>query len=566
MFRFVLFFCIEMLFCLPLLFGQQKSTVQYHDKVQLQQWIPKNHSIEGWDWSLPPSAKPSPHGFLVSKLGPVEKFPGNRATRLDFNWKELEPVEGAYNFNVIEKQIDEAKANGFKGVAIYIKGTVWETKIFRWLDSSVLKPKHGEAPNWENAKMVFARSIEGSAPRWLSKYNIPKVEEEMTKNNADPFQIINLDIYNKEYHKRYVKLIEAFGKSGILNRPEVVFSYMNFKSRTHGEEGPGEDPESPYWPVYRERMQAWANAAGSNNAHKITFSGNGGKNLDLALDTFHLGQRNGFVEMYLLHCDNNQLGITLDEQGYMHVNEDLPAIKESRVWGDENEEYPKRWVVRFGPLQTFPHRYRESELRVLQMRRNFLWEANESIDPHLTAYVAMSLGQNINTTPDAWCYLRESYVKRNYGKDKGKESPVKNFDRWLVQRDTLDAVTTPSRKVMHGTFGFLRPSMFNTYVKDKQYDFTARKGKKIGFFVTPEFLTSNKYALKVTYWDNSNFKIFYNTAGGYKNVDVKNSGDDRLKTATFLINNLTKKPGGGFDIYISSPQSAEISFVRLVKL
>lgn len=546
--------------------AQEPAKVAYHKNIELQQWIPKDHTIEGWDWSLPPGSKPSPHGFISSDLGPVRNFPGNRVDRIDFQWKDIEPVEGVYKFNLITDKIREAIKRGFKGVAIYIKGTVWETRFFKWEDSSVLKPKHGEAPNWENAKMVYARTAEGSAPRWFAKYNIPKVEEEMTKNNADPFQIVNLDIYNPEYHKRYLKLVDAFGKSGILSMPEVVFCYMNYKSRTHGEEGPGTDPGDPNWPIYRERMKAWSDAAGIKNAGKITFSGNVGKNLDLALDTFHFGQRNGFVEMYLLHCDNHQLGITLDEKGYMHVNENLPAIKEHRVWGDENEEYPKRWVVRFGPLETFPHRYRESELRVLQMRRNFLWEANESIDPRLTAYAAMSLGQNVNTTNDIWCYLRESYVKRNYGEQKGKESPVKNFDRWLVQRDTLDAVTTPSRKVMHGTFGFLRPAMFNTYVKEKQYDFTARKGKKIGFFIDEQFLTAKNYTLKVTYWDNADFKVYYQTTEGYKNVEVRTSVDDKLKTATFFIKGLQKNPQGDFDIYIQSDKGAEISFVRVIKL
>lgn len=545
---------------------QSKSEVEYVTEVKLQTWIPKNHTIDGWDWSLPSDARPSPHGFMVTKMGPIKNFPGNRISRLDFQWKDIEPVEGIYNFNIIRNKIQKTIKDGFKGVAIYIKGTVWETRFFKWEDASVLKPRQGEAPNWENAKMSFSKSVEGSAPRWLSKYGIAKIEEEMTKNNADPFQITNLDIYNPEYHERYVKLVEAFGKSGILDMPEVTFCYMNYKSRTHGEEGPGTDPDDPNWPIYYERMKAWSIAAGKKNASKITFSGNVGKNLDLALDSFHFGQRNGFVEMYLLHCDNEQLGITLDEKGYMHVNENLPAIKENRVWGDENEEYPKRWVVRFGPLETFPHRYRESELRVLQMRRNFLWEANESVDPHLTAYTALSLGQNIQTTKDVWCYLRESYVKRAYGVNKGMESPVKNFERWLIQRDTLDAVTVPTRKVMHGTFGFLRPGMFATYVKDKQFDFTARKGRKVGFFINEAFLNANNYALKVTYWDNADFDIYYNTASGYKKVEIQTTTDDRLKTTTFFISDLHKRPNGDFDIYIQSKKDAEISFVRVVKL
>lgn len=541
--------------------GAQNKPVIYYDDVKLQQWVPHNHSIKGWDWSLPSGARPSQYGFMLTKMGPQKNFPGNKLMRVDLQWKNLEPEEGVYKFDSVKYKIKEAIRQGYKGVAIYIKASVWETKFFKWEDSSILKPKNGGPPNWENAKMLFARTVEGSAPRWLSKYNIPKVEEEMTKNNADPFQIINFDIFHPEYHNRYVKLVNEFGRLGILDMPEVVFFYMNYKSRTHGEEGPGLDPDDQRWPVYKDRMKAWADAAGTKNAGKMTFSGNVGKNLSLALDTFHFGQRNGFVEMYLLHCDNNQLGITLDKKGYMHVDENLPAIKEHRVWGDENEEYPQRWVVRFGPLETFPHRYRESELRALQMRRSFMWESDKTIDPHLTAYVAMSLGHAPETSADAWCYLRESYVKRT----TGKESPVKNFERWIIQRDSAGAVTTPVRKVIHGTKGFLRPAMFNTYVEDKQYDFIARKGNKIGFYIDRAFLTQANYALKISHWDNADFTVHYHTSSGYKKFDVKSVGSNALTTTTTFINNISKNTGDNFDVYITSAKGAEISFVRLVK-
>ena len=88
-------------------------------------------------------------------------------------------------------------------------------------------------------------------------------------------------------------------------------------------------------------------------------------------------------------------------------------------------------VIRFGPRSTWPHRYREATLRQLQMRRNYAWEAALSPDPYLTAYLANELGRQLHDAPDAWCYLRESYV-REHNEWKGPVVPVKNFERWAL--------------------------------------------------------------------------------------------------------------------------------------
>jgi len=45
----------------------------------------------------------------------------------------------------------------------------------------------------------------------------------------------------------------------------------------------------------------------------------------------------------------------------------------------------------------------------------------------MLAWVGLELGRTQEDTPDAWCFLRES---------KLKSGPVKNFERWLYQRDT----------------------------------------------------------------------------------------------------------------------------------
>ena len=76
------------------------------------------------------------------------------------------------------------------------------------------------------------------------------------------------------------------------------------------------------------------------------------------------------------------------------VDEACPLIAENRASGDENEEYvPGVHVPRFGPYEGWPHRYRESMLRMLQMRRNVFWAegGRRLMNPPLLCYVSLEL-------------------------------------------------------------------------------------------------------------------------------------------------------------------------------
>jgi hypothetical protein len=198
------------------------------------------------------------------------------------------------------------------------------------------------------------------------------------------------------------------------------------------------------------------------------------------------------------------LGQELDEEGYLVVNEEHPIIAENRSSGDENEEYTAVHVTRFGPMGTWPHRYRESMLRSLQMRRNHLWAEGGPwlIDPPLLHYVALELGHTVETAPDAWCYLRESYVPDRLNRNWKKAIPVKNFERWVYQRDSPGAVARPTEKVEV-------PEQMFEYHREHLYDYTARMtsvadgDKAIVFGVNDKFLSGgpHRVAVKVSYID-----------------------------------------------------------------
>ena len=282
-------------------------------------------------------------------------------------------------------------------------------------------------------------------------------------NKSLPFQVVNLDIYHPEYHQRYLKLVAAFGRSGIPQMKELDLCYLHLVSASRGEEGAGPPVGDPRRRLFEERMRAWAEAF-KGVTHKLCLVSGKQEDMELGL-RLGMGQRNGFVEHYMLHAPNPGLGQELDADGYLVVNEQCPLIAGNRASGDENEEYTSSHEARFGPIETFPHRYHEATLRMLQMRRNFVWAEGGPwlINPPLLHYLALELGKSAQDAPDAWCYLRESVVK---GGPHGQ--PVKNFERWLYQRDVEGARTEATEKVAV-------PSQMFEFDPNHLYDLTARQ-------------------------------------------------------------------------------------------
>jgi hypothetical protein len=401
----------------------QKAAALFTKEYSFHAWDPTDHTVEGEDWSLPPWVKPARFsGIQISeKLVPAE-FPGRIQRSVRASWRETEPVEGTFDFSALRQEILKESEGGRFAVKMGLGASVWETRYFQSLQDRTLR-----------------KTESGTAPRWLKEHGIPLIEE--PPNKSIPFQVVNMDIYHPEYHRRYLKLVGAFGRSGIPQMKELDICYLHLVSASRGEEGAGPPVGDPRRTLFEERMRAWAEAF-KGVAHKLCLVSAKEDDMALALK-LGMGQRNGFVEHYLMHAPNPGLGQELDADGYLVVNEQCPLIAENRASGDENEEYTAGHVERFGPIETFPHRYRESTLRMLQMRRNFVWAEGGPwlINPPLLHYMALELGKTVHDAPDAWCYLRESVVK---GGKNGR--PVKNFERWLYQRDADGARTEADRE------------------------------------------------------------------------------------------------------------------------
>jgi hypothetical protein len=375
--------------------------------------------------SLPNNVTMSPNAWI--RFGEEDKvqFFGNTLKIVDSSWKEIEVSPGVYRFNKLKDRILEVSEGGKYGIELHIKAAVWDTKYIhcndRRSDSCLCASRCSGTCEFRADDDIRI----GAVPDFIVDYYDVAIHEEVPKCDAPKaFRIVNVDIFNHHYHKKYAELLGKLGESGIPSMPQVVVAYVHAPSLTRGEEGDHLPNDGPDYEMFKERLDAWAVAFGEHRG-KLVFVRRQGALLQHAI-ALGMGERNGFVEDYVQQADNELICQRLTSDHYMSVIEQCPIIVDGRMFGDENEEYAPSWQSRFGDVALFPHRYRESMLRVLQMRRNFLWTAvccfcvyvsffffrsllsieldfkDFTLNAPLLAYVALSLGKRINESVDAW--------------------------------------------------------------------------------------------------------------------------------------------------------------------
>ncbi len=504
-------------------------------EVRPANWIGKETIINGWDWSLPPHVKPaSKSNLCIARNGglradkiknlPAINFPCNPVVAHWVNWALLEPEEGKINFQPLIDNIKLAAQKGYGSIVrIHFSATTF-------------------------------------APDWIKKYNIPIRKE----NSAKP-KVTNYEISNPEFHKRYLLFVNALGKSGIPQMDDVKGLFLGYASPSYGDEGIGPYSEqlasaNDTIQHVRDRIDAWA-AACKGVEEKVIMGGLSNYGISKGF-----GIRRGFVEIYLYHIPDEHIGQQVDNNNYLYVDESNPIISKNVFNGDENEEYNESWATevhnfRFGKTtESFPYRYFTANLRLLQMRCNDLLANDFALLPDMLAWVGIGMGKTIKDAPDAWCFLRESYLKAKGG------HPIKNFERWVYQRDMPGYETTPAVKIE-------QPIQMWMVQPGKYYDFIAREGRKIGFDVEDKWNgLKDSVAIKVSYFDDDSGRLNLVYAGSKKQETktIKLTGDGNLKTATFFISKI-KKNGlpHKYDFALEAGAGTEkitISFVRVIGL
>ncbi|NQT53602.1 beta-galactosidase [bacterium] len=535
--------------------GQPQHPPSVKLDVATDRWRATDDVVDGWDWSLPPGIEPVRRSGLCFGGTAPKGFRGNHLVKLNWTWRQIEPEEARYDFASLAAAIKRA-AETHDGVILHVRASVTDIT-----DHTGRMGKHVKGHNQ-------------SAPAWLiEKYGIPTTAEKVKSNIATPFTVVNAKLDHPDYHRRYLKMVAALGASSVPAMAEATFVLVHGISGSRGEEWGGVQTRGGRLDAcFRERLDAWA-AAFKGHEHKLTWVGHAGPLLQHAY-TLGMGQRCGFVEMYLTHVENPDLGQRLDADGYLVVDEACPLLDGKRSSGDENEEYsPRIHVPRFGPIEAWPHRYRESMLRALQMRRNWLWaEWRPWVNPPLFNYVGLELGRTLADAPDAWCYLRQSTIGRGAGK-KRRVVAVKNFERWLHQRDRPGAVAEATIRVDH-PIDRLSPRV----PKEFKHDLIARRTDRakgharIGFALDDRFLAGGPHhvAIKVTFHDigKGRWHLVCPTARGAIERPVECRDLGIVHTATFFLRDAVfpaRKAEFDFQI-VARDVDATVSFVRVVKL
>ena len=379
-------------------------------------WRGSDDVVTGWDWSLPSGVKPATGSGIFNLNSRVPAgFPGNHLKQVNARWKELEPVEGKYDFSSIFAALND---RNYDGVMLNIRGMV----------VSIVDA---------NGNPTLSSEI--TAPTWLSQ-SAPKVTEPL-RNGV---RITNMQIYDPRVKTKLLQLIKAIGSSGIPGDERLVAQIIHGVSGSRGEECcASQNNVTAVYATMQEVIAAWSTAYGPH-AKKLAWLKEDPANLfDAAVTKGGMGARGGIIENWIRGQYTpgaaNQTGQIYDN-GYLIVDESFAPIAQGRTWLDEYEAFDRK----FTSPERLQQNYRMATLRALQMRRSVVWTETDSvINPALLSWASLELGKTVNTAPDAWVTLISTWTRSSGDKE------VKNFERWLYQRDGNGVSTTPTLRLDH---------------------------------------------------------------------------------------------------------------------
>jgi hypothetical protein len=198
------------------------------------------------------------------------------------------------------------------------------------------------------------------------------------------------------------------------------------------------------------------------------------------------------------------------------------------------------------------------------MRRSTVWTETDSvINPKLLNWASLELGQTSGTAPDAWVALISTWTRWQ------GDLEVKNFERWLYQRDSAGYYTKPALRQDH-SYNASGNDMLDS---SKWYVDLARTGNAIGLAIDDRFLGDgpNEVAIKVTYFDadKNPWTLEYSKPDGSTGSRrVQGEGSGKVRTATFFLSDLmATRKGTDFDFRLKSDSgTTPFMFVRLVRL
>jgi len=556
---------------------------------------------DGYNWSLPDHVHPTPFtGWAESEKYREkweEMYPSSSTDPdeiyyhrvIGFNWADVNPEIGVFNWSIIDAEIQKiedephtcfsllpgiwSKKSLKEGLQHYPYGgwhdlivtDTWGTNLRQFLYPMI--------PEWVNTTYLSTGLAAAWDPRPENNYfeALEDFINALAKRYRDhprfgwvhcPFLDYawgegcfraprNTDDEQREAYVKY-----AINKTGLT--PENMETYLNLLVNIYANAFKGKEGQIVWTSVENE-----LGPLGIYGGDKYNQAKERGWKYAIMKG---FGGRDGQVEVWMRYLTEGY-GNVIDENGYLIMNDDYQPIKNGVVWYTENENWSKHFVPNESSLF---YVYKTRVMRLLQMRRNWEWGGLEKAleFPELGRYVQLSLGKTIENSVDAWCWPRESYVPAG-----GEIVPVKNFERWLYQRDIgSDGMTKPTRKI--------DISQLNQWASAYDYEFEARQtdvqtgNNSMYFNIDERWFGKHIGGCKflVTFFDNSSalWQVEYCTEKGIARSDIlsqENSG--KIKTAVFEIPGVmaTGELGKNMDLKIKTLNEEDVTvlFARIVK-
>lgn len=214
-------------------------------------------------------------------------------------------------------------------------------------------------------------------------------------------------------------------------------------------------------------------------------------------------------------------------------------------------------------------------IRTVQSRNTANYDESMIILPWVGQWMILELARTVEDTPDVFSFLVEAEVKW-----VNEEERVKNWERWLYQRDEPPFLTTYMDAPI--TSFPAAPSQTRWQSWWDKNDWIARSGISIGFDVDNRFIANNGAVLKITFFDTNEGFItarFKHAINGDKIFSAETYGTEKLLTVTFQLEEIDTSwadevvyNGVKRDFFIESfrkngeRQYSTVSFVRIIRL
>ena len=536
-------------------------------------WKNASYITEGWDLSLPPSARASENAFIdinsqtTQYFKNVKDITGIRLSQhFQSSWSTLEATENNYDFSSITNAIKNARANGFDGICLRFYANTYNV-VGNFTT-------HNSAPKWIKTKYPDMYILTGTTDVDLGS------------------RVDNYALWDPRFNALYDKLLDKFGETSIPNSDGLLGCYVCGISSSRGEEfylpqslikeaeTNGGLTRANFESTFKSRLDKWSEIFG-NNVGKLMWVGDEANIYSTEANSINqyainkgLGVRGGIIEVYLNKLYLPLCGTYINDNGYLSIDESNTLIANPNIlYGDEAEEYYDDLAPRFGDIKMNGYRYFEAMLRLLQMRKNMVWIGGSKIDYELTTFVANELGKTVEDTPDVWAYLRQSKVyDTSTSSWHTKTVDCKNYERWLYQRDMPNGyMTVPAMPVPLDKQDWVCPP-------DYKFSYTARRtdidsgNDKIAFAIDDRYINgAQKVAIKISYHDIGKVQwgIRYHTSNGeLKEKYITTANSKNLRTATFIISDgvfNAQNLDSDFEIYSVNGNIA-VSLVRVIKI